>query len=116
MDIEWDIRIFPDNPPLPLFHFGDIDPAGFHILAKLRAIAPRSVTPWLMHRRICKQPVPLTEYDRKLLPKLLADPLLKDVHPLLLQIQESGDKGDYEQETLHHTGNRPDGESTKKGG
>jgi len=87
-------------PELPLFHFGDTDPAGFHILAKLRAAAPRDVAPWMMHRRLKPEPEPLTDYDRKLLPRLIADPLLADVRPILREILESGDKGDYEQETL----------------
>jgi len=85
---------------LPLAHFGDTDPAGFHILAKLRAAAGRPVNPWLMHRRTRPAPVPLTAYDRTLLPRLIADPWLEDVRPILLEIQGSGDKGDFEQETL----------------
>ncbi|BCU77048.1 Wadjet anti-phage system protein JetD domain-containing protein [Luteolibacter sp. LG18] len=87
-------------PELPLFHFGDTDPAGFHILAKLRSIAPREVTPWKMHRRLKAEPVPLTDYDRRLLPRLLEDPWLEDVRPVLREMLESGDKGDFEQETL----------------
>jgi hypothetical protein len=35
-----------------------------------------------------------------LLPKLLAAPLLADVHPQLAHIAEHQDRGDFEQETL----------------
>ena len=89
---------------LPIFHFGDTDPAGFLILSKLRAAIGRPVTPFLMERRIRETPVPLSPYDQALLPGLIADPLLEDVREHLEAISESGDKGDFEQESL----GRPD--------
>jgi hypothetical protein len=85
---------------LPLYHFGDTDPAGFHILSKVRLAAKRPVIPFLMHKRESGVVVPLTGHDRKILPSLLADPLLEDVREILLAIQESEDKGDFEQEGI----------------
>lgn len=92
------LELLPQD--LPLFHFGDTDPAGFHILGKLREAAGREVAPWMMQRRLKAETVPLTDYDRRLLPGLLENPWLADVRPLLHEILESGDKGDFEQETL----------------
>jgi hypothetical protein len=89
---------------LPIYHFGDTDPAGYQILSKLRSAAGRPVTPFLMDRREAAKPVPLSDYDRGILPSLLADPMLEDVRHHLEAISSSGDKGNFEQETL----GRPD--------
>ena len=99
------IRLFELLPAgLPAFHFGDTDPAGFLILSKLRRAIGRPVTPFLMARRSRGTPVPLTGYDHSILPRLLADPVLEDIRPHLEEIATSGDKGDFEQESL----GRPD--------
>lgn len=81
-------------------HFGDTDPAGWHILLKLREVAPRPVHAHRMKWRPGKSPAPLGAYDRKLLPKLLDSPLLEDVREEIAAILLHDDKGDYEQETL----------------
>lgn len=81
-------------------HFGDTDPAGWHILLKLREAAPRPVHAHRMQWRPGKSPVPLGAYDRKLLPKLLDSPVLEDVREEISAILLHDDKGDYEQETL----------------
>ena len=91
------LALLPDD--LPIYHFGDTDPAGYQILSKLRSAVTRPVTPFLMHRREAAKPVPLTDYDRGILPSLLADPKLEDVRPHLEVISSSGDKGNFEQET-----------------
>jgi hypothetical protein len=96
------LALLPND--LPIHHFGDTDPAGYQILSKLRSAAGRPVTPFLMDRREAAKPVPLTNYDRGILPSLLADPLLEDVRHHLEAISSSGDKGNFEQETL----GRPD--------
>jgi hypothetical protein len=83
---------------LPIYHFGDTDPAGYQILATLREKASRPVRPFLMHFRPGKWI--LTEYDRALLPGLLTNPSLMDVHEDLDAMKASGKKGDFEQETL----------------
>ncbi len=81
-------------------HFGDTDPAGWHILLKLREAAPRPVHTYRMKWRVGKSPTPLGAYDRKLLPKLLTAHLLADVREEIAAILHHNDKGDYEQETL----------------
>ncbi len=95
-------RQFLEKLPLdlPHHHFGDTDPAGWHILLKLREATPRPVSAFQMKWQKAKKPSALTPFDRKLLPKLLADPLLKDVWQEIQIIQESMDRGNYEQETL----------------
>ena len=85
---------------LPHYHFGDTDPAGWHILLKLREATPRHVAPFRMGWRPGVRPNPLTAYDRQLLPKLLASPLLADVRPHIAAIATHQDRGDFEQETL----------------
>lgn len=93
------IRLLELLPPhLPIHHFGDTDPAGFQILATLREKAPQPVLPFLMRHRPGK--AELTEYDRGLLPGLLKNPRLADVHAELEAMRTSGLKGDFEQETL----------------
>lgn len=95
------IRLFELLPAdIPVFHFGDTDPAGFLILSKLRQAIKRPVTPFLMARRERNPPTPLTDFDRSVLPNLLADPFLKDVRPHLEAFVTSNDKGDFEQESL----------------
>jgi len=83
---------------LPVYHFGDTDPAGFQILATLREKAPQPVRPFLMLYRTGE--AKLTEYDRGLLPGLLANPSLADVRADLTAMDTSGLKGDFEQETI----------------
>ena len=85
---------------LPHYHFGDTDPAGWHILLKLREATPRPVEAYQMKWRPAHVPSPLTPYDRKLLEKLLSAPLLLDVRDEIRVIAERGDRGDFEQETL----------------
>lgn len=85
---------------LPHHHFGDTDPAGWHILLKLREATPREVAAFQMKWRPAVAPIPLTPYDHKLLEKLLSAPLLSDVRGEIRTIAESGDRGDFVQETL----------------
>ena len=85
-------------PDLPVYHFGDTDPAGFLILAKLREQTGRSIHPFLMQHRRGSAAIALTEYDRKILPGLLENPWLDDVRAELESIAFSQDKGLYEQE------------------
>jgi hypothetical protein len=95
------IRLLALLPPnLPILHFGDTDPAGYHILSKLRETSPRPVLSFLMNRRPAKIRCPLTEYDEALLPRLIHDPLLYDVRENLVTTRDTGCKGDFEQETL----------------
>ncbi len=82
-------------------HFGDTDPAGWHILMKLREAIPSGVAAFRMRWRAGPAGRrPLTSYDRALLPKLLDSPMMKDGRSEILQMSERGDRGDFEQETL----------------
>ena len=85
---------------LPHYHFGDTDPAGWHILLKLREATTRPVEAYQMKWRPAPIPSLLTPYDHKLLEKLLSSPLLADVSEEIRVIWERGDRGDFEQETL----------------
>jgi hypothetical protein len=85
---------------IPLQHFGDTDPSGWHILLKLREAAGRPVMAHRMKWRPAAVANPLTPHDRKLLGKLLAEPLLADVRHEIERMASTGDRGDYEQETL----------------
>ncbi|MEN3940032.1 Wadjet anti-phage system protein JetD domain-containing protein [Prosthecobacter sp. SYSU 5D2] len=91
------IELLP--PGFSLHHFGDTDPAGFLILSTLRQKTARQVHPFLMIPREASHPVPLTEYDRKILPNLLTSPFLTDVHPQIEHLIHRQDKGLFEQET-----------------
>lgn len=84
---------------LPHYHFGDTDPAGWHILLKLRELSP-AVQPLHMHWRPGKGPSPLTAFDRDLLPKLLANPLLQDCRTEMETMMDRNDRGDFEQESF----------------
>lgn len=85
---------------LPHYHFGDTDPAGWHILLKLREATKRPVDAFQMKWRPASVPNSLTPYDHKLLEKLLSAPLLSDVREEIRVILDKGDRGDFEQETL----------------
>lgn len=95
-------RVLLEKLPLslPHHHFGDTDPAGWHILLKLREATVRSVAVFQMKWRPASKPSPLTPFDRKLLEKLMSVPLLTDVSDEIRAIAERGDRGNFEQETL----------------
>lgn len=84
---------------LPHFHFGDTDPAGWHILLKLREATSRHVGVYQMKWRSAAAPQPLTPYDLGLLEKLLSTPLLTDVRGEIEKIADHQDRGNFEQET-----------------
>lgn len=85
---------------LPHHHFGDTDPAGWQILAKLREANSRGVSAFRMNWRAGKHVSPLTPYDQLLLPKLINTDLLADVRPEICVILQRQDRGDFEQESL----------------
>ena len=87
-------------PDLPHHHFGDTDPAGFHILQKLRQAAVRPVLPFQMTFRDKEQSAPLTRTEKLTLDRLLSDPVMHDLHEALKSIQAAGRRGDFEQESL----------------
>lgn len=88
------------SPSLVWHHFGDTDPAGWHILATMRRKSRREVKPFLMKWRACANSMPLSKRDQILLEKMTNDSVMEDVHVDLRSILSSGEKGDYEQESL----------------
>lgn len=84
---------------LPHFHFGDTDPAGYFILQKLRELTPRPVQPLAMEWRPQETSPRLTEYDYRVIEKLLASSNMGDCHAQLRTMLKGGHKGDFEQET-----------------
>ena len=91
---------------LPCHHFGDTDPAGFDILRDLREKTRRPFQALGMHFRPSPTALPLTEVERKSIARLLASPVLADVHADLQAMLDHGTKGDFEQESLGHAGLR----------
>lgn len=91
---------------LPCHHFGDADPAGFDILRDLREKTRRHFQALGMHFRPSPAALPLTEVERKSIARLLASPVLADVHADLQAMLDHGTKGDFEQEALGHAGLR----------
>jgi hypothetical protein len=85
---------------LPCWHFGDSDPAGFDILRDLRSRTGREIRPLHMTYRAREDSPDLSDVERSALARLLADPLLEDVHPVLRSLLEAGSKGCFEQESL----------------
>ena len=87
-------------PELPHYHFGDTDVSGYAILRALREICRRPVSPFLMAWQDKEDSPPLTEHDRRLLPALLASPLMSDCSHSLQAMADAGRKGCFEQEAF----------------
>lgn len=85
---------------LPVFHFGDTDPAGFDILRDLRARTARPIQPMHMAYRPRPDSRTLSTEEKNQLTRLLADPMMADCRVPLEAMREAGTKGDYEQESL----------------
>jgi hypothetical protein len=85
--------------PLPHWHFGDTDPAGYFILLKLRQLTARPVQLWSMDWRDAPASPSLTTYDRRTLTALLVAHEMSDCHAFLLTMQSTGRKGAWEQES-----------------
>ena len=83
------------------YHFGDSDPAGFDILADLRARSGDEIGSLHMTFRNSADAQPFTEKDMA-----IAERVLKSIHLTnsekshILKMTELGDKGIYEQEML----------------
>lgn len=85
---------------MPHHHFGDTDASGYAILRSLRQIGVRPVQAFLMAWRNSHDSPPLTEHDLRILPALIASPLLADCQPCLIAMANAGRKGQFEQESL----------------
>jgi hypothetical protein len=91
---------------LSCHHFGDTDPAGFDILRDLRERSRRSFQPIGMEFRPDPAAPGLTDAERRVVFRLLACPVLADVHVELQAMLEHGSKGAFEQESLGQAGLR----------
>lgn len=85
---------------LPHHHFGDTDPAGFHILQKLRQTTSRVVDAFHMRHRWSPNSSLLTRNEHRIVEQLLADSAMSDCHAALRAMLETGRRGDFEQESL----------------
>ncbi|HEX2750672.1 MAG TPA: Wadjet anti-phage system protein JetD domain-containing protein [Verrucomicrobiales bacterium] len=92
------MALLPDD--IEYRHFGDTDPAGFDILRDLRARTGRNILPLHMQIRPSPDGPSLSADERRMLGRLLEDPLLTDVRPQLETLKSSGSKGMFEQESL----------------
>ena len=87
-------------PELPHYHFGDTDPAGFLILHKLRQLGTRPVNSHLMLWREKTASPLLSAYDFRVLDHLLKIEEMADCWVQLNRMKASGQRGDFEQESL----------------
>jgi hypothetical protein len=85
---------------LPVFHFGDTDPAGFDILRDLRQRTGRRIQPLHMAYRPHPDSPILSAEEKTHLTRLLGDPSMADCREPLEAMRKAGTKGDYEQESL----------------
>lgn len=85
---------------VPIYHFGDTDPAGFDILRDLRERSQRIIQPLHMTFRPKDDSAVFTPNERQLLERLLAAACLTDCQSALQAMQTAGTKGDFEQESL----------------
>lgn len=85
---------------IPLYHFGDTDPAGFDILRDLRERSGRHIEPLHMSLRSKENSEALTASEVRTLKALLSHPLMHDCHEQLQTMLDAGTKCDFEQETL----------------
>ena len=82
------------------WHFGDSDPEGFDILRDARERTGLVIRPLHMVYRPHDPSPALSPEQQRTLQRLIADPLLVDLHPELHALQSSGCLGAYEQESL----------------
>lgn len=85
---------------IPLYHFGDTDPAGFDILRDLRERSGRLIAPLHMSLRSKENAEALTASETRTLKALLSHPLMHDCHEQLQTMLDASTKCDFEQETL----------------
>jgi hypothetical protein len=85
---------------MQFFHFGDSDPNGFEILFDLRRRTAREIRSLHMKFRPAENSPELDEPSKKLLKRLLAEPLMSDEFEALNAMLASGSKGRFEQESL----------------
>jgi hypothetical protein len=91
-------RLAEYKPALEFWHFGDIDPSGFHILWDLRKRSGLPFRALQMKLRPLRGKRPLADQERELLSSLLSE--MAGERAVLEGILDVGDCGDYEQESL----------------
>jgi Uncharacterized protein conserved in bacteria C-term(DUF2220) len=92
---------------LEFWHFGDSDPAGFDILRDLRVRSQRDVRSLHMQYRPGTKGSVLTADDHRLIDRLMTSVSLTHEEKNQLQAMlQSGDKGEFEQESLGRPGIR----------
>lgn len=84
------------------WHFGDTDPEGFDILRDARERTGLIIRSLHMRHRPHSPSPTLTPEQKRILQRLIDDPLLSDLHTELQALQASGCLGAYEQESLGH--------------
>jgi len=84
------------------WHFGDTDPEGYDILRDARERTGLVIRSLHMRHRPHSPSPTLTPDQKRILQRLIADPLLSDLHAELQALQTSGCLGAYEQESLGH--------------
>lgn len=94
------VRLLPETTPIYLW--SDMDYGGFNILAQLRKQVSLRVQPYLMdivtfdkHAHLSH---PLTQSDARNLKRLLFNPILEDIHPVIEHLLQQGLK--LEQEAI----------------
>jgi hypothetical protein len=88
-------------PAIEKYHFGDSDPAGFDILARLRERSGLQIHSMQMVYRPAAQPEPLSDSDPSIAQRVLASKQVAEAEKLQVRrMLEAGDKGIFEQEML----------------
>jgi hypothetical protein len=94
------LTLIPEETPIHLW--SDMDYGGFNILAQLRKqVSPRIQT-YLMDiptfEKYAHLSRPLTQHDTRNLKRLIQNPILKDIHPIIEHLLQRGLK--LEQEAI----------------
>ena len=94
------VRLLPETTPIYLW--SDMDYGGFNILAQLRKQASMRIQPDRMDiatfDKYAHLSQPLTQSDARNLKRLLFNPILKDIHPVIEHLLQQGLK--LEQEAI----------------
>lgn len=96
------LRLIPTEIPIHLW--SDMDYGGFNILAQLRRQVGPRIQPYLMDMAVFEKYAhlarPLTQSDARNLKRILFNPILEDIHPVIKYILRRGLK--LEQEAIQN--------------
>ncbi|MEW5939196.1 MAG: Wadjet anti-phage system protein JetD domain-containing protein [Chloroflexota bacterium] len=97
------LRLIPEETKIKIW--SDMDYGGFNILSQLRKEVSARVQPYLMDvstfENYAHLSRPLTQHDARNLKRLLFNPNLRDIHPVIEHLLQRGLK--LEQEAIHLT-------------